>query len=110
MTVEILEKTIEVRHCIVKRLLSSKSAFALRDISRCTMDYNWKLKIKYCAFESEEQRDRAYKIWVRLFLEAEAKKGEMRQKGRKNKALQKLNRGFLQKKEHVKALPCNGPN
>ncbi len=54
------------------------------------MDYNWKLKIKYCPFESEEQRDRTYKIWVRLFLEAEAKKREMRQKGRKNKALQKL--------------------
>lgn len=54
------------------------------------MDYDWKLKIKYCPFESGEQRDRTYKIWVRLFLKAEAEKREMRQKSKKDKALQKL--------------------
>ena len=54
------------------------------------MNYKWKLPIKYCPFESEEQRNRAYKRWVRLFLKAEARKREMKQKARVTKTLREI--------------------
>ena len=37
---------------------------------------NWKVTITFVPFESSEERDEAYRKWIRLFLEG--KKAEMK--------------------------------
>ena len=36
--------------------------------------WNWKIEIRFVPFESEEQRDEAYRLWVKAWLRAKEKK------------------------------------
>lgn len=34
---------------------------------------SWKVEVSFCPFESEAQRDRAYRIWAKLFVESQSR-------------------------------------
>ena len=44
-----------------------------KEKSKCGK-YNWDVTIRFVPFENERQRDEAYDVWVRTFLEAQREK------------------------------------